>query len=344
MQFNTDIDFVEIPGVKGNLGIITLQRQQALNALSHEMCLAFSQKLITWRKKDAIKAVIIQAAPGRAFCAGGDIRAAYEKKIKNDSTLVDFFQDEYELNRQIFHFPKPYIAFLDGITMGGGAGISIHGSHCVGTPNMSFAMPETSIGFFPDVGASYFLPRLPFKMGYYLGLTGVVIRYNDCLALGLIDAVISADAQALLIQRLAQTALPNPQTVSDIIQEFSITAPPSALLSHRNEIEICFSKDSMAEIIEALESAENSWCRQTAENIKTKSPSSLRMTLYALQQGNHLDFDACMAMENRLLCYFLQSHDFFEGIRAALIDKDHAPQWEPALSPDAAVDVTKIKD
>lgn len=328
MQLNNEIDFTEIPGHKGNVGIITLQRQQALNALNHAMFLVLDRQLTAWASQSSIKAVVIRAVPGRAFCAGGDIRAAYEKKMANDPTLVNFFQDEYRINRLIFHFPKPYIALLDGITMGGGAGISIHGSHRVATPNMSFAMPETGIGFFPDVGASYFLSRLPYKMGYYLGLTGERIAYNDCITLKLIDAVIAPAAQESLIDKLIRTPLPDKMTVSHIIKELAISVLPSGLLVHQNEIETCFAKDSIEEIIQALESIGSEWCCNTVDVLKTKSPLSLKITLRELQQGEGLDFDACMKMEECLLLHFLHSRDFFEGIRAAVIDKDRAPQWE----------------
>lgn len=328
MQLNNEIDFAEISGRSGNLGIITLQRQQALNALNHAMFLALDRQLTAWAAQSSIKAVVIRAVSGRAFCAGGDIRAAYEKKLANDPTLVNFFRDEYRVNRQIFHFPKPYIALLDGMTMGGGAGISIHGSHCVATPNMSFAMPETGIGFFPDVGASYFLSRLSHKMGHYLGLTGERIAYNDCLALELVDAVIAPAAQEPLIDKLIQTALPDKMTVSHLIKEFAISVLPSALLAHQNEIETCFAKNSVEEIIQALEVIGSEWCCNTVDILKTKSPLSLKITFRELQQGEQRDFDACMKMEKGLLLHFLHSHDFFEGIRAAVIDKDRAPQWE----------------
>ncbi len=330
MPLNSEVNFTEMPGQNGDLGIITLQRPQALNAINPAMLNALHHQLTSWASKSSIKAVIIRAAPGRAFCAGGDIRYIYEKKLANDPTLADFFRYEYNLNRQIFHFPKPYIALLDGITIGGGAGISIHGSHRIATENMSFAMPETGIGYFPDIGASYFLSRLPYQMGYYLGLTGERIAYQDCLALGLVDTVIAADAQALLLKKLAESALPNKMAITNIIQSFSVNTPESSLLTHHKEIEICFSKKTVEEILQALTAEGSAWCIKTAENILTKSPTSLKISLRELQIGKDLDFDACMQMEERLSLYFAQSHDFFEGIRAVLIDKDRAPRWEPA--------------
>ncbi len=330
MQHTKDIDFIEMKGRQGNLGIIILQRPKALNALTVSMVQILQQQLSNWASDGSIKAVMIRAISGRAFCAGGDIRSIYEKKLKNDPTLGDFFRYEYQLNRQIFHYPKPYIALLDGITMGGGAGISIHGSHRIATENLSFAMPETGIGYFPDIGGSYFLSRLPHKTGYYLGITGESIAYQDCLAVGLVDTVISSYSQEQLIKKLADTPLPDKQTISQIIQSFSVKTPESSLWSHRSKIETCFSEPTIEKILHALETQKNVWCSKTAEIIRTKSPTSLKIALRELQAGSQMNFDDCMQMEERLSLYFMRSHDLFEGIRAALIDKDRTPRWEPA--------------
>lgn len=330
MQSENEIDFTDISGQHGNLGIILLQRPFALNALTVPMVLAIQQQLTHWGKDSTIKAVIIRASSGRAFCAGGDIRSIYHKKLTNDPTLGDFFREEYRLNQQIFHFQKPYIALLDGITMGGGAGISIHGSHRVATENLSFAMPETTIGYFPDIGASYFLPRIPHKLGYYLGLTGEHIAYQDCLALGLVDTVIASSRQEQLIQKLTESALPDKRTVTHIIQSFSVPTPESTLWSHRKEIETCFSQTTIENILHSLKTQDSEWCLTTADILNNKSPASLKIALRALREGNHLDFDSCMQMDEHLAKHFMNSHDFFEGIRAVVIDKDHNPQWNPA--------------
>src|SRR3990167_4221018 len=186
-----DILFEELVGHEGNIGLVTLNRPKALNALTHSMILSLDKQLTLWEEQENIKAIVITAVEGRAFCAGGDIRFTYEKWDYNDGSLPLYFRDEYRLNRRIFHYSKPYIALLDGITMGGGVGISIHGSHRVATENLVFAMPETGIGFFPDVGGTYFLPRLPDKFGYYLGITGARIDCYDCCALGLTQHFVS---------------------------------------------------------------------------------------------------------------------------------------------------------
>lgn len=327
----SEILFEEIPAHNGKLGIITLNRQKALNALNHVMFIALDEQLEAWKIRDDIKAVVIQAAEGRAFSAGGDIRYAYERKMANDPTLSNFFRDEYQMNSCIHHYPKPYIALLDGITMGGGVGVSIHGSHRIGTQRLVFSMPETGIGFYPDVGTTYYLSRMPHKIGFYLGLTGARISYVDCFALGVVQEIIAQDSVANIIPALAEatTAL-DKDSVSTLLKKFAIAVPSSELLTHHQEIENCFDKKTVEEIVEALENYPSQWCKDTAAIIKTKSPTSLKVTLHALQKAQNEDFDACMKMEYNLTCHFVHGHDFFEGVRAAIIDKDQKPQWKPA--------------
>lgn len=327
---NSDILFEEISGTAGKLGLITLNRPKALNALSHEMFNVLDHHLSIWETSSTIKAVLIRAVEGRAFCAGGDVRQAYERKLSQHPQLSNFFHDEYALNRRIFHYKKPYIALLDGITMGGGAGISIHGSHRIATEKLVFAMPETSIGFFPDVGGSYFLSRLPYKSGFYLGLTGEHIPYQDCYALGLVDEVIQSDTQHDLINALVNSEIPDKMSVNKIIKPFATSVPDSLLLNNKQEIVTCFDQPSVEDILHALHQSKNTWSQKVAKIIETKSPTSLKVTLQALLQGENLDFDACMDMEYRITTNFLHSHDFFEGVRAALVDKDRNPQWKPA--------------
>lgn len=323
-----DILFDEMKGKKGDIGLITLNRPKVLNALDHAMFNALNEHLHHWREKPSIKAVIIKAVEGRAFCAGGDVKSVYEKRLKKEDNIEDFFKDEYAVNRLIYHYPKPYIALLDGITMGGGAGVSLHGSHRVATERMSFAMPETAIGFFPDVGASYFLSHLSHKIGFYLGLSGDRIAYNDAFDLRLVDYVISEHSQDRLITSLVETELPNKKAVTDIINAFTMRVPPSDLLKHKEVIERCFSHQSMEEILRALETS-TEWCIEVAKHLKTKSPTSLKVTLQEMIKGEHLNFDACMDMEYNMMQQFLKSHDFLEGVRAVLIDKDKKPLWKP---------------
>jgi len=325
-----DVIFEEIPGNAGNIGLITLNRQKALNALNHEMILSMSHHLDEWEKKSSIKVVIVQAAPGRAFCAGGDVRSIYDKKLMNDEGLMHFFVDEYRLNQKIFHFKKPYVSYLNGITMGGGAGISIHGSHRVATQHLVFAMPETAIGFFPDIGSSYFLSRLSYPIGLYLGLTGERMNYQDCYALGLATEVVPENQLDTLTELLAKNVLSDKATVTKVINTFAIQPPKSALFQHENEIKKCFDKGSVEAIIQTLKNNPNDWCQKQALLLETKSPLSLKVTFKELSDARTLDFDACMEMEYRIMQHFLCTGDFFEGIRAMLVDKDKNPRWNPA--------------
>ncbi len=332
MQNNTDIIFEEIIGENGNLGLITLNRPSVLNALNHSMFMSLDKYLKEWEQAVSIKAIVIRAAEGRAFCAGGDIRYAYEKGLAKDPSLPHFFRDEYRLNQYIYHYSKPYIALMNGITMGGGVGISIHGSHRIGTKRLSFSMPETGIGFFPDVGATYFLTRLPGKIGFYLGLTGARIPYNDCLAAGLIDQVIAEDSLQDLINKLAGASLEKnaEATISDICNQFTVPVEKSVLMEHEAEINACFSKNTIEEIFAALENYPSEWCQEVLSVLQKKSPTSLKITLRQLQLGKKLNFDECMKLEYRLTNRFLHNLDFFEGVRAAIIDKDQQPKWQPS--------------
>jgi enoyl-CoA hydratase len=332
MQLKSEVLFEEMQGQAGNLGVITLNRPEVLNALNQTMFNAVDKQLEAWDHDDHIKAVVIRAVEGRAFCAGGDIRAAYEKAKAKDPALPEFFGDEYRMNKRIYHFSKPYIALMDGITMGGGVGISIHGSHRVATDRYLFSMPETGIGFYPDVGATYFLPRLRNKVGYYLGLTGAKIDYQDCFVLGLIDHVVGRDAFPDILKKLADTPFSkNPDAaVSDILNFFHAPVGESVLFTRLPAIEVCFSKNTVEEIMKALEYFPDAWCQLTETVMSTKSPTSLRVTLRQLQEGSKLKFDACMDLEYQLTRRFIQGHDFFEGIRAVVIDKDYAPHWRPA--------------
>lgn len=326
-NIHSDILFQEI----SHLGIITLNRQPVLNALNHNMFLALNQQLSEWENARHIKAVVIRAAAGRAFCAGGDIRRAYELKMTKDPSLPVFFRDEYRLNRHIFHYPKPYIALLDGITMGGGVGISLHGSHRVGTEKLIFSMPETAIGFYPDVGTTYHLSRMPSHIGFYLGLTGARIDYADCLALDIIQQVVNSDQIEKIIDVLAESTITDHHSVTEILKSFSVaTKISSHLLTHQIEIENAFSKNTVEDILLSLESNNNPWCQEIAKIIKTKSPTSLKVTLQALQNAALHSFDYCMNIEYRLTNRFIENHDFFEGIRAVIIDKDQKPRWNPA--------------
>lgn len=337
---NNEVLFQEI----NHLGLMTLNRPNVLNAINHSMIVAMYAQLIKWAQADHIKAVLICAADGRAFCAGGDLRSTYARYLEQGTDLPYFFRDEYRLNRTIFHYPKPYIALLDGITMGGGVGISIHGSHRVATERLVFAMPETSIGFFPDVGGSYFLPRLPNKIGFYLGLTGTRLACDDCITLGIAQYKVKREALFEIIQVLSHTAFENDpyETVTNILDQFKEPAEKSQLSTHQSAVHRCFSHDTIESILAALKNSSDALCQEISKILKTKSPTSLKITLRELQEGMKLDFDACMQLEYRLANRFLQGHDFFEGIRAIIIDKDQTPHWQPNTLADVThLDVAK---
>lgn len=332
MNGNDDVLFDELPGYEGNIGVITLNRPQVLNSLNHSMIHAMHTQLQLWARAFNIKAVIIRAAEGRAFCAGGDLSMIHERANQADQTLqTQFFRDEYHLNSFIFHYPKPYIALLDGITMGGGVGISVHGSHRVATERLTFAMPETGIGFFPDVGGTYFLPRLPGFMGFYLGLTGARLKSDDCVALGIAQYKVAEKQLMDLVKAIQSERFGKKPhvTVTEILEQFQQPFNASELLKQQSDIDECFSGMTMEEILKKLKNTNQIICTDAADMIVKKSPTSLKVTLRALQEGKHLDFDACMRQEFRLTNRFLEGYDFKEGIRAVIIDKDQAPKWQP---------------
>jgi len=327
----SSILFEEISGKEGNLGLVTLNRPQALNALTHEMIISLHQQLIQWENDPKLKAVVICAAPGRAFCAGGDLRLVYDKHQVKDSSIFQFFRDEYRLNHYIFHYTKPYISILNGITMGGGAGISINGSHCIATENLVFAMPETGIGFFPDVGGSYFLSRLPYGLGFYLGLTGARLSADDCIGIRLMQFKSHSSNIPDLIKALADTPLGGNarEKVNHVLSKFQQSPQLSSLTEQYPFISKYFIKHDIEEIMTALDSHKTPWHQETLGLLKTKSPTSLKITLKEIHEGARRDFGQCMQMEYHLMWHFIQEHDFFEGIRAVLIDKTQNPSWLP---------------
>jgi enoyl-CoA hydratase len=333
MDNKKEIFFEEIKGEGGNIGVITLNRPEVLNALTYNMCQQMNRYLDAWEQNSDIKAVIIQSNEKRAFCAGGDIRKIYDlgQEKRFDEALA-FFKEEYTLNHKIHHYTKPYIALLDGITMGGGLGLSIHGSHRVATLNMSLAMPETAIGFFPDIGGSYFLSRCPFEMGIYLGLTGHRIQAADALAIGLIDHLVLSTSLSEIVAKIISTPFDeDPHTcVTNILREFNLNDVSSTLMYHAHDIQSCFNAENVMDIIERLQEKRTPWADETLTALKAKSPTSLKVTLLQLRKGFQLNLTECLAMEYTMVSHFLHEHDFYEGIRAMLVDKDKNPQWQPA--------------
>ncbi|HXJ01008.1 MAG TPA: enoyl-CoA hydratase/isomerase family protein [Micropepsaceae bacterium] len=309
---------------EGGVGHITLNRPQALNALTREMCAAMLEQLRAWREDPAIRLSVIDAIPGRAFCAGGDIRAICEMGKRGDGSAAAFFTTEYRLNAAIRHFSKPYIALIDGIAMGGGVGVSIHGSHRVVSENALFAMPETAIGLFPDVGTTYVLPRLPGEIGMYLALTGGRIKPADMIYAGIATHFVPSARIGDIAPRLIQGEPPDP-----VLTGLTADPGPSALAANRAAIDRAFAKPSVEAVIDAL-GAEGVWGQETAALLGTRSPTSLKLTYRQMRLGKTLDFDSCLRSEYRLMTQLLENHDLYEGVRAALIDKDQRPYWRPA--------------
>jgi len=317
---STDILFER----RGRIGLITMNRPKALNALTHEMSLALDTILHDWAKDKAVEAVVITGAGDRAFCAGGDIRALYQAG-PHGSLTQEFYWNEYRMNRRIFRFAKPYVALMDGITMGGGVGVSVPGRYRVATEKTLLAMPETGIGLFPDVGATYYLSHLPGQIGIYLGLTGARVKAADLLHIGLATHYVPS-ARLPELTKALETRPPEA-----VLAAFAETlTEPAPLAAIRDAIDRCFAGDEVEAILAALEREGSEWAQEMRTTILQKSPTSLKVTLRALRKAAALDFESCMRMEYRLVRHFMGGFDFFEGVRAVIIDKDNKPRWKPA--------------
>lgn len=316
--------------VRNGLARVTLNRPAALNALTLEMCLALDAKLRDWQADDSIRAVLVRGEGSRAFCAGGDIRKLYDEGRAGGDYPRLFYRAEYRLNARLHRFQKPYIAFLDGIVMGGGVGVSVHGSHRIATENTVFAMPETGIGLFPDVGGSYFLARCPGALGLYLGLTGARIDAADAIAAGIAQHFIPA-ADWVDFAFALET-----DDVDQTIARFARPTGMPALTVHHAVIDRCFAQSSVEAILSALAAEEDDFAAGTLSILGSKSPTSLKLTFRQIMAGRDLAFDDCMRMEWRMVNRVIAGHDFYEGTRAAIIDKDRRPRWQPARLEDVS--------
>ncbi|HEV7417008.1 enoyl-CoA hydratase/isomerase family protein [Tianweitania sediminis] len=309
----------------GRAGVVTLTRSKALNALTHGMVKALAAALTDWARDPEVEVVVVKAE-GRAFSAGGDILDVY-RRGKAGEHPVEFFADEYRLNIQIQTYEKPYISLIDGIVMGGGVGISFHGSHRVISENALFAMPEVGIGFFPDVGGSHFLPKIAGCFGRFLALTGDRVRAGDIMASGMGTNFVASADQPLLLEELAASG-----NARASLAKFSATPPEREVDDGAlHTISRLFSVDTLAEVVDGLEkaAAHDEFAAKTLETMRKRSPTSLHVTFRQLLDGEMLSMAECMRMEYRILNRMLQGHDFYEGIRAALIDKGSTPSWQP---------------
>ncbi len=318
----------------GDWGVVTLNNEKALNALNWEMVKAMHAQLQRWAGDPAVKAVMVKGAGDRAFCAGGDIRWLYENGQRDPNGTAEFFRDEYTNNSLIYHYPKPYIALIDGITMGGGVGISVHGDFRVAGDNTLFAMPETGIGLFPDVGGGHFMPRLHDGVGLYYALTGARAKAADCMASGIATHYVAADKyeeleKSLLKAPLGDHAHADIETVLDV---YAGDPGHAEINDKRADIKRFFDgPETLEEMMTALGNDDSDFAKATLKTLARMSPTSLKLTFEQMKKGHQLDFDDNMKMEFRMVCRVLSGQDFYEGVRAQIIDKDRTPKWSPAL-------------
>ncbi len=316
---------------RGCLGIITLNRPKALNSLSTNMCQLMDQALLKWADDDAVKAVIIQGAGDKAFCAGGDVKTLAQNSPEDHHRATEFFATEYVMNSRIYHFPKPYIALLDGITMGGGVGVSVHGSHRIITEKTLFAMPESAIGLIPDVGGSYFMPRLPGKLGLYLGLTGARLRGADILYAAIGTSYMTSEKIEAFVRGLAEADIADAIDVDRVIADFADDPGDAPLDEYRDLIDAAFGEETIEDIMDHLDAIDHEWAAKTLSKLKKMSPVSMKVIIEQILRGGELAFNDAMKMEYRIVSHIVSyQSDFYEGVRAVLIDKDQNPTWNPA--------------
>jgi enoyl-CoA hydratase/carnithine racemase len=322
---------------RGTIGLITLNRPKALNSLTQGMCIEITRQLGEWALIPAVQAVVVIGAGEKAFCAGGDVvRVAQSYKAGTDEWR-GFFHDEYVMNVAIDEFPKPYISLVDGITMGGGVGVSIPGNFWVASEKTLFAMPETGLGLFPDVGGGWFLPRLPGETGMYLALTGARIRADDLYALGIASHVVASEKVDDVIAALAAVDIKDNRDVADVLDGFHTDPASAALSTHFDDIDDHFDSVTVEGVMTSLAADESEWAQKQLSILKAKSPTSLKLTFAQLHRGANMEtFRDVMRMEFRLVCHVMQGNDFFEGVRAILVDKDNSPTWSPARLEDVS--------
>jgi enoyl-CoA hydratase len=311
------------------VGRLTLNRPEALHALTLDMCQIMTDALLGWRDDPAVELVLLDHTGPRGFCAGGDIRMLAESGAGDGDEARAFFHLEYQLNHLLMTYPKPVVALMDGVVMGGGVGIALPARYRVATERTTFAMPETGIGLFPDVGGGWHLPRLAGQTGYWLALTGARIKAADCLALGLATHhVDSANLEALKADLIGSSG---PDRITSPLAAHARDPGPSPLAPHRAILDDCFSAPTVEAVIERLERDGSDWAKAQLASLKTKSPQTLKVALRQLQTGAALtDFASNMVMEYRIGARVVQRHDFLEGVRAVIIDKDNDPKWSPA--------------
>ena len=312
--------------MEGPVGRIRLDRPKALHALTTAMCEGVIEALEAWRADDMVEAIIIDHASGRGFCAGGDIRMLAASGAGDGAEARAFFHTEYRMNHRLFVYAKPTVAFMDGITMGGGVGIALPCATRVATENTRFAMPETGIGLFPDVGGGWYLARLPGRMGQYLALTGHRLDGAECKALGLATHYLASKSVGEAKRLIAET----PQRIDAALDALSIDPPVAKILAYQDDIDRLFASDQLEGIYAALSDDSGDWAMETLDTLKTKSPQTMKVSLRLLADGAQMaNFADEMRQEYAVGCRVVQRHDFLEGVRAVIVDKDNAPRWNP---------------
>lgn len=319
--------------IAGRFGVITLDRPQALNALTLPMIRTMHGRLEQWRTDDRVGAILLKAN-GKAFCAGGDIRAVRAASLAGDHAANRaFFAEEYALNAAIHRYPKPYLSLIDGVCMGGGLGLTVHGRYRVVTERVVMAMPETAIGFFPDVGASHFLAALPGALGLYLGLTGARLDAGDARSCGLATHFVPQAALAGLETDL----LRNGRGIEDVLGEFSADPGPGTLAARQDRIDRHFSEITPEAIIQTLRREGGDWAEETLATLGAASPDSLRITARLITWAKGRPLETCLERELETALALCRSADFLEGVRAMLVDKDKSPRWQTALGPRSGI-------
>ena len=309
-----------------NVGRIRLNRPKAIHALTREMCDAMSEVLLAWREDPSIQVVVIDHAEGRGFCAGGDVVMLARSGAEDASDAKRFFFSEYRLNHLLFTFPKPTVAIMDGITMGGGVGISLPCEYRVATENTRFAMPETGIGLFPDVGGGWYLSRLPGRAGQFMALTGARLDASECLYLGLATNYIEQSSLEELHERIFKA----PGRIQGALGAAAAIAPDAKIESNMGQITKLFASDRLEDVITALEEDGSDWAQSELATLKSKSPLSCKVSLRLLAEGaNRSSFAEEMRAEYALAGRIVRTHDFREGVHALLIHKHNNPQWDP---------------
>ena len=315
-----------LTAVQGKVGRIRLNRPKALHALTKDMCSAMTEALVAWRLDPAVEAVLIDHAEGRGFCAGGDVRMLAESGATDGAEARAFFFVEYRLNHLLFTYAKPTIAVMDGITMGGGVGISQPCRYRIATENTRFAMPETALGLFPDVGGGWYLSRLPGRVGNFLALTGARLDGAECHHLGLATHYLPSEALDEVKQRIAA----EPERLERILAEASVPPPPARIATNIDRINAAFASDHLEDVLAALEADGSDWARTELETLSCKSPQACKVSLRLLSDGAKMqDFADEMRQEYAVAAHVVQRHDFVEGVRSVLIDKDNQPNWDP---------------